>query len=210
MFRLIDLRVLRDAYHELVCVFKILCIRDAGPRGTAVTKSLHWPWQDGPRNELNTYQELYLKDNAHLRHFKTPLTICCTSTTVLKLARKMEDDWMPKDILYGEPQVSWQSVGCSLFQRGIPAKTKEATVQARTKQTIQRQNWCNGRISSDEGMRQRLRVRKEKIFLSLFTATVLCGALLKKKNKQNINCRVWRSLIVAHSKELFMMNVSRE
>ena len=150
-------------------------------RGAAVTNSLHWPWQDGPRNELNTYQELYLKDNAHLRHFKTPLIICCTSTTVLKLARKMEDDWMPKDILYGEPQVSWQSVGCSLFQRGIPAKTKEATVQARTKQTIQRQNWCNGRISSDEGMRQRLRVRKEKIFLSLFTATVLCGALLKKK-----------------------------
>ena len=34
---------------------------------------------------------------------------------------------MPKDILYGEPQVNWQSVGCSLFQRGIPAKTKEAT-----------------------------------------------------------------------------------
>ena len=153
-------------------------------RGAAVTNSLHWPWQDGPRNELNTYQELYLKDNAHLRHFKTPLTICCTSTTVLKLARKMEDDWMPKDILYGEPQVSWQSVGCSLFQRGIPAKTKEATVQARTKQTIQRQNWCNGRISSDEGMRQRLRVRKEKIFLSLFTATVLCGALLKKKKNK--------------------------
>ena len=25
---------------------------------------------------------------------------------------------MPKDILYGEPQVSWQSVGCSLF-RGV-------------------------------------------------------------------------------------------
>ena len=124
-------------------------------RGAAVTNSLHWPWQDGPRNELNTYQELYLKDNAHLRHFKTPLTICCTSTTVLKLARKMEDDWMPKDILYGEPQVSWQSVGCSLFQRGIlPAKTKEATVQARTKQTMQRQNWRNGRISSNEGMRQ--------------------------------------------------------
>ena len=153
-------------------------------RGAAVTNSLHWPWQDGPRNELNTYQELYLKDNAHLRQFKTPLTICCTSTTVLKLARKMEDDWMPKDILYGEPQINWQSVGCSLFQRGIPAKTKEATVQARTKQTIQRQNWCNGRISSDEGVRQRLCVRKEKIFLSLFTATVLCGALLKKKTNK--------------------------
>ena len=40
----------------------------------AVTKSLHWPWQDGPRIELNTYQELYLKENAHLRHLKTPLT----------------------------------------------------------------------------------------------------------------------------------------
>ena len=44
---------------------------------------------------------------------------------------------MPNDILYGEPPVSWKSVGCSLFQRGVPAKTKEATVQARTKRTMQ-------------------------------------------------------------------------
>ena len=35
-------------------------------------------------------------------------------------------------------------------------------------------------------MRQRLCVRKEKIFLSLFTATVLCGALLKKKKTNKI------------------------
>ena len=33
---------LQDAYHELVCVFKILCIRNAGPIGIEpVTKSLH-------------------------------------------------------------------------------------------------------------------------------------------------------------------------
>ena len=32
---------------------------------------------------------------------------------------------MPKDILYGEPPVSWQSVGCLLFQKGVPAKTKK-------------------------------------------------------------------------------------
>ena len=49
---------------------------------------------------------------------------------------------MPKDILYGEPPVSWQSVGCLLFQRGggVPAKTQEATVQAITKRTMQTQN----------------------------------------------------------------------
>ena len=41
MFRLINLCVLWDAYHESDCVFKILCTRDAVPRGTAVTKSLH-------------------------------------------------------------------------------------------------------------------------------------------------------------------------
>ena len=43
---------------------------------------------------------------------------------------------MPKDILHGQPPVSWQSVGCLLFQRGVAAKTKEATVKARTKRTI--------------------------------------------------------------------------
>ena len=47
---------------------------------------------------------------------------------------------MPKDILYGEPSVSWQSVGCLLFQRGVPAKTQEATVEAITKRTMQTQN----------------------------------------------------------------------
>ena len=47
---------------------------------------------------------------------------------------------MPKDILYGEPPVSWQSVGCLLFQRGVPAKTQVATVRAITKRTMQMQN----------------------------------------------------------------------
>ena len=32
---------------------------------------------------------------------------------------------MPKDILYGEPPVSWQSVGCSLFQRGYLQKHRK-------------------------------------------------------------------------------------
>ena len=45
---------------------------------------------------------------------------------------------MPKDILYGEPPVSWQSVGCLLFQKEVPAKTKKLQCRPELNKTYRR------------------------------------------------------------------------
>ena len=87
---------------------------------------------------------------------------------------------MPKDILYGEPPVSWQSVSCSLFQRGVPGKNTgtELSEQYRRKtDPMDASAWIRARVSADVSGRIR-------IFLFLFTATaLLCDALLEKTNK---------------------------
>ena len=62
-------------------------------------------------------------------------------------------------------------------------------------------------IGTDEHQHQLEHIRKEKIFLSLFTVTaLLCDALLWKTTKS----QVWRSSIVAHSKELFTRDFRRD
>lgn len=57
-------------------------------------------------------------------------------------------------------------------------------------------------ISADKHLRQPGHIRKEEIFLC-YSMWQLCGA----KNKNKTYSRVWRSLIIAHSKELFMMDL---
>ena len=87
---------------------------------------------------------------------------------------------MPKDILYGEPPVSWQSVSCSLFQRGGTCKNTgtELSEQCRRKtDPMDTSAWIRAYVSADMSGRK-------QIFLFLFTATaLLCGALLEKTNK---------------------------
>ena len=173
MFRLINLCALWDAYHELVCVFKILCITDRGPRGTAVTKSLHWPWQDGHRIELNTHQELYLKENAHLRHLKTPLTY------IYHLSEKWRVTECLKTSCMESLQLAGNLLAVCCFRGGYLQKHRN-----RTKGTIQTQNWPNGRISLDKGTRQRWCVRKETNFSFLIHCDSFALWCIVGKNKQ--------------------------
>ena len=83
------------------------------------------------------------------------------------------------------------------------------TVQARTKGTMQTWNWCNGCVRLDEGTCQSWRASASarthqagKDFSSVIhcDSFALWGIVVKKKTIS----RVWRSSIVAHSKELFM------
>ena len=208
MFRLINLCVLRDVYHELVCVFKILCIRDAGPRGTAVTKSLHWPWQDGTRNELNTHQELYLKENAHLRHLKTPLTY----TVHLPLCLSLSEKWRMNECLTTFSMESLQLAGNLLAVRcfrGVYLQ-KQRKLQCRPELSEQ----CRRKTDvMDASARMRACIRanvsgRKRFFFSYSLRQCFAVHCWKKTNKQT-NSWVWRSLIVAHSKELFMTNFRR-
>ena len=93
---------------------------------------------------------------------------------------------MPNDILYGEPPVSWYNLLAVRCFRGVYLQ-KQRKLQCRPELSEQ----CRRKTDvMDASARMRAcihakRVRKEKIFLFLFTETVLCGALLKKNKQTN-------------------------
>ena len=114
---------------------------------------------------------------------RTSQTLEDSTNIHLPLCLSLSEKWRVTECLKTSCMESLQLAGNLLavrcFRGGYLQKHRN-----RTKRTMQTQNWPNGRVSSDERTCLRWCVRKEKIFLFLFTATtLLCGALLKKTNK---------------------------
>ena len=80
---------------------------------------------------------------------------------------------MPKDIMYGEPPVSWQSVSCSLFQRGVPTKKRKLQCKPELSEQCRRKT-----DAMDASARKRARVSADvsgrKRFLFSYSLRQLC------------------------------------